>query len=116
MFMWGDGNPQFADIDAMAEKLANRGFQYSICPIRYSIGFILFTRRNWMKMGMFPVKQHMNLGADEEHICKFCMMHARVMAVAENTIVGHLSYGPQHKKMEEYYRAHPEKFFPKVED
>ncbi|HOA56227.1 MAG TPA: hypothetical protein PKG75_11400 [Clostridiales bacterium] len=116
MFMWGEENPQFADIDAMAEKLANRSFQYSICPIRYSIGFILFTRRNWMKMGMFPVKQHMNLGADEEHICKFCMMHARVMAVAENTIVGHLSYGPQHKKMEEYYRAHPEKFFPKVED
>ena len=51
-----------------------------------------------MKMGMFPVKQHMNLGADEEHICKFCMMHARVMAVAEEYNRWSSSYGPQHKK------------------
>ena len=49
-------------------------------------------------MGMFPVKQHMNLGADEEHICKFCMMHARVMAVAENTSVVICHTDPQHKK------------------
>ncbi|QDR81948.1 hypothetical protein [Sporomusa termitida] len=113
LFMWGENNPKFVDIDEMARKLREADFQYSICPIRYSIGFILFTKRNWVRMGMFPIKKHLNLGADEERICEFCLMHARVMVVAENAIVGHLSYGPQHKVMAEYYCSHTKRFLPK---
>ena len=110
LFMWGKDIPVLADIDAMARTMGSADFQYSICPVRYSIGFILFSRRNWLRMGMFPVLEHLNLGADEEHICKFCMKHARVMGVAENALAGHLSYGPQHKAMEEYYRQHTDRF------
>jgi hypothetical protein len=110
MLMWGKDCPEIDNIDSVAEKLQKFSFRYSICPIRYSIGFILFSRANWIRMGMFPVTDRMNLGADEERICQFCLMHARVIAVAENAVAGHLSYGPQHKAMEEYYKSNVYKF------
>lgn len=109
-FMWGEGNPKMSDLDNMQKQLQQKEFEYSICPIRYSIGFILFNRYNWIRMGMFPVLSFSNMGSDEEYLCKFCLMQARAMVVSENAIVGHLSYGPQHKQMEEYYYDHKEKF------
>ncbi|MBS5958076.1 MAG: hypothetical protein KIC73_14325 [Clostridiales bacterium] len=109
-FMWGDRNITMSNIDDMQKQLQQREFQYSICPIRYSIGFILFHRDNWIRMGMFPVLSHSNMGSDEEHFCKFCLMQARAMVVSENSIVGHLSYGPQHKVMEKYYKNNKNKF------
>ena len=109
-FMWGEDNSEMDNLDEMAQKLQSMDFQYSICPIRYSIGFILFHRNNWIRMGMFPTPEHSNMGTDEIHICKFCLMQARTMVVAENTVVGHLSYGPQHKTMEKYYYDNKGKF------
>ena len=67
-------------------------------------------------MGAFPVIEGHNLGADEEHICSYCMLHARAMGITENAVVGHLSYGPQHKAMEEYYRANRDKFMLKIQE
>lgn len=110
MFMWGKENPALANLDAVADKLTALPFSYSICPIRYSIGFILFSRQDWIRMEMFPVTEKMNLGADEEHICRFCLMHARVIGVAENAVAGHLSYGPQHQAMEKFYKEHNSAF------
>jgi hypothetical protein len=110
MFMWGEGNPALCSLDTVAEELSNIPFRYSICPVRYSIGFIMFSRQDWIRMEMFPVTEKMNLGADEEHICQFCLMHARVIAVAENAVAGHLSYGPQHKAMEDFYRQNRQLF------
>lgn len=109
-FMWGGDNGQLPDLDFMADYLRNQVFKYSICPIRYSIGCILFHRNNWIRMGMFPVLEHSNMGADEEYLCKYCLMQARTMVVAENAVAGHLSYGPQHKVMERYYKEHREQF------
>lgn len=110
LFMWGNECKELRNIDEISGKLDAMNFQYSICPVRYSIGFIMFSRQNWIRMEMFPVTSKQNLGADEEHLCKFCLMHARVMAVAENTIAGHLSYGPQHKVMEDYYKKNENLF------
>ena len=109
-FMWGDGNEAMSSIDEIELKLQSMPFQYSICPLRYSIGFILFHRNDWIRMGMFPVLKHSNMGSDEVYICKYCLMQARVMAVAENAVAGHLSYGPQHKEMEEFYKKHIDRF------
>lgn len=103
-FMWGEGNPKMTSIDKIQNNLQNMDYSYSICPVRYSIGLILFHRNNWLKMGMFPVIDYFNMGADEVHICEFCMMSGKAMVVSENNIVGHMSYGPQHKAMEEYYK------------
>ena len=109
-FLWGDDNPQMESLESMAERLRNLPFSYSVCPIRYSIGFILFRRNDWIRMGMLPVWEHSSMGSDEIHLCKYCLNQARVMIVDENSIVGHLSYGPQHKEMELFYREHREKF------
>ena len=110
MFMWGKDNQSLQDIDYLAEKLRKLPFSYSLCPIRYSIGFILFSRHSWIRMELFPVTDKMNLGSDEEHICNFCLMSAHVIGVAENAIAGHLSYGPQHKTMEQFYRDNKQMF------
>ena len=110
-FMWGEGNPAMENLDDMNAKLQAMDFQYSICPIRYSIGFILFHRDNWVRMGMLPVPADCNMGSDEIYLCKFCLMQARVMAVAENTVIGHFNYGgPQTKAMEEYFFSHKAAF------
>lgn len=114
-FMWGEKNEAMSSLDEMQERLCKKEFQYSICPIRYSIGFILFHRDNWVRMGSFPVVAR-NLGIDEEALCKFCMMESRAMVVAENAVVGHLAYNPQNKEMKQYYDSHKEKFQLPIKD
>ncbi len=109
-FMWGEGNPKMNNLDRMQKVLQERPFQYSICPIRHGIGFILFHRENWMKMGTFPVQEYRNMGVDEEWMCGFCMMQARVIVIAENAVAGHLGYGEQNAEMERYYQKHKERF------
>lgn len=109
-FMWGEENPGMDNLDKMQKILSQRTFQYSVCPIRYSIGLILFQRDTWLQMETFQVLEYGNIGVDEEWICQFCMMQGRAMVIAENTIAGHLSYGEQNKDMEEYYNSHKEKF------
>lgn len=108
-FMWGEGNPRMDNLDCMQRTLSEREFQYSICSIRYSIGFILFHRNLWIHMGGFPTFIG-NMGVDEEAICQYCLMQSYAMIVAENAIAGHLSYGPQNKEMEKYYYENKEKF------
>ena len=109
-FMWGEDNPKMGSLDQMQTILQKKALQYSVCPIRYSIGFILFRRENWIKMETFPVLEYRNMGADEEWLCQFCMMQARAMVIAENAVVGHLSYGAQNQVMEQFYYRHREKF------
>ena len=93
-FMWGIGNPKLRDIDALNERFA-ADVTYSVCPIRFSIGAILFNRFTWADWGMFPVVMGTGMGEDEEHVCRYCLMHSKAMVVAENALVGHLAYGPQ---------------------
>lgn len=114
-FLWGEENPGMADLDGMQRVLKEQPFRYSVCPIRYSIGFILFRRSTWLHMGGFPVLQG-NMGVDEEAFCQYCMIQSKAMIVAENAVVGHLAYGPQNKEMERYYHLHKEKFRRKIEE
>lgn len=108
-FMWGEGNPQMDNLDRMQKLLSKRAFQYSVCSIRYSIGFILFHRNLWIRMGGFPTFIG-NMGVDEEAICQFCLLQSYAMVVAENAVAGHLAFGPQNKEMEKYYFENKEKF------
>lgn len=109
-FMWGKENPKMESLDQMQNALQEMDFGYSVCPIRYSIGFILFQRENWVKMETFPMLEYRNVGADEECLCQFCMMQGRAMVIAENAVVGHLSYGSQNAEMEQYYYDYKERF------
>lgn len=115
-YMWGESNPVLRDVDALTERFSEEreGFSYSICPIRYSIGAILFTRDAWEEFGHFPltfVGGPYGLGDDEEHICNYACFTGRAMAVSENVVVGHLGYGgAQTKSMIEYHAQHRDQF------
>ena len=108
-FFWGEGG-FFPHIDELAKQLKNDEFSYSACPVRFSIGAILFTRETWSKMGMFPVTHGSGMGFDESEFCAFCIKESQAIIVAENAVVGHLSFGNQNAAMKEYYGKHHERF------
>lgn len=109
-FFWGEGG-YIPPIDQMNAQFLNEDFQYSVCPIRFSIGFILMRRDVWERMGMWKVlPDNPCMGVDEEQLCSFCMTNSLAIVVSENTVVGHLSFGQQNDSMKEYYTAHREQF------
>lgn len=108
-FFWGEGG-KFPHIDELAERLQADAFQYSACPVRFSIGAILFSRTTWEAMGMFPVTKGAGMGLDESEFCAYCIKESQAIIVAENTVVGHLSFGRQNEAMKAYYAAHKERF------
>ena len=113
-YMWGDSQPVLRDIDELTKRFSSSGLQYSICPVRFSIGAILFTREAWESFGHFPITfvgGPYGLGDDEEHICNYACFTGRVMVVNENIVVGHLGYGgSQTKAMIQYHAEHRDQF------
>lgn len=113
-YLWGGSQEALRDVDALTRRFNQGKLNYSICPVRYSIGAILFTRGAWEEFGHFPITfvgGEYGLGDDEEHICNYACFTGRVMVVDENIMVGHLGYGgAQTKHMMEYYQAHRDQF------
>ena len=108
-FMWGETEPRLRDIDAMNGFLSQEPGRLSVCPYRYSVGFILYERSLWEKMEYFYVPATgSGLGLDEEQICYYCLLHAKAMVISEDGAVGHFSYGPQTKAMIEYMKSNAE--------
>jgi len=103
-YFWGDNEEIFRNIDALSAKLYDRKFEYSVCPIRFSIGAILFPRETWENMHKFSISDDPGLGADETEICAYTVTESRPIIVSENVLVGHFSYGPQTNDMKEYYK------------
>ncbi len=107
-FMWGYGGdmPQLDELNRLLAE--NR--QHSYCNVRFSIGFILFGRKLWDDMDGFEVTGCKDLGVDEIQVCEYCMIQSLALAIAENTVVGHFSFGQQTAGMQEFYKEHPELF------
>ena len=110
-FFWGAGG-FVPSIDVLNDAFRIQKISYSICPVRFSIGFILFRRELWKRMDgwQLPPSNHPGLGSDEEQICHSCLELSLAMVVAENAVVGHLSFRQQNKAMKEYYLTHREVF------
>ncbi len=108
-FFWGEGDV-FPHIDALAAMLQKDPFAYTACPVRFSIGAILFSRATWEKLGMFPVVKGPGMGIDESEFCAYCIKESQAIIVSENTVVGHLSFGKQNAAMQAYYTEHKERF------
>lgn len=114
-FFWGEGG-FVPSIDEMAEEFYSGKLEYRACPIRFSIGFILFSRKIWEKIGMYRVSfnrtgfEGKGLGYDETQLCSLAMSTSEAVIVAENTVVGHLSFSFQNAAMKEYYLQNREKF------
>lgn len=107
-FMWGYQNvlPQLDELNAMLEE----NDTFSVCGVRFSIGFILFHRSLWEDMDGFPVSGGRDFGVDEIEMCKYCIVNSRAIIVAENTAVGHFSFGQQTEGMKKIYAEQPELF------
>jgi hypothetical protein len=115
-YFWGGvrgGVPHLDDLDAL---FAQQDFKFSVCPIRFSIGAILFERDVWKNMGYFNVDKSNGMGRDEVQLCSLAMTIARAIIVSENTLVGHFSFhnpfGNSNTTdiMKEYFYLHPERF------
>lgn len=107
-YMWGLGGeiPQLDELNSMFSE----EWKYSVCGVRFSIGFILLHRSIWKAMNEFPVTGGIDLGADEVDLCKYCIVYSKAMIVAENTVVGHFSFKQQASDMREFYEKNQELF------
>ena len=109
-FMWGEGD-YLPQIDEMNRIMQNDEFSYNACPIRFSIGAILFSRKLWEEMNYFKVKPGSCMGLDEEQLCAYCVCTSKAMIVSNNSVVGHLSFGNQNNIMKEYFLKNKSKFY-----
>lgn len=109
-YMWGSDDEGLRDIDALTDKSYKEPLKFSLCPIRFSIGAILFHRDFWKEIKGFPVKAGNGLGDDEEYISLYAINNARPIVVNENVVVGHLGFGPQTEAMINYYKKNPDIF------
>lgn len=109
-YFWGDTEKIFRDIDELSARFNKEEFNYSICPIRFSIGAILFPRETWEKMNKFSISDMPGLGMDETEICAYTITESRPIIVSENVLVGHFSYGPQTNAMKDYYEQNIDVF------
>lgn len=110
-FMWGEDNV-VPSIDVLNRKLGRDPIDEKPCPIRFSIGAILFERSLWEEMGFFDVERNDKamMGKDEVKLCSYCLLESRPLMVSENIVVGHFSFGNQTEGMKRFYTEHPEKF------
>lgn len=109
-FFWG-GNNMIPTVDEMNLRFEQRPQMEVPCPIRFSIGAILFKRALWEEMGHFSVDKSNNaMGVDETELCTFCCLHSKPVMVSENVVVGHFAYGPQNSTMIDYYEKNRKLF------
>lgn len=104
-FFWGEGG-YVPSIDEINRRFGEDPLEERACPIRFSIGAILFERSLWEDMHYFSVNMRYPIGTDEEDICAWCVNSSHPMMVSENLIVGHFSFGPQNAAMREYFDSH----------
>lgn len=101
-YMWGKYQ-SLPSIDEMnTDSITD--ISYSLCATRYNIGLILFNRSLWEEMYGYTVSGGVDMGADEEELCSWCVKMSRQIMVVHNTIVGHFSFGPQEKNMMKYIK------------
>ena len=114
-FFWGEDNI-VPHIDDIAERFYSDKFEYRACPIRFSVGCILFSRKTWQDIGMFRVPLRGSaMGGEEVQLCCLAMRDSLAVIVSENTAAGHLSFGPQNAGMKDYYLHHRDRFALKSE-
>lgn len=107
-YMWGDSGG-LPHLDDMNKDFQNE-WKYSVCGLRFSIGFILFRRSYWDEINGFGMTGGTDLGKDEIELCSWSGIVSRAMIVSHDTVVGHFSFGPQTDEMKKYYKDHQERF------
>lgn len=106
-FMWSYDNiiPQIDDLNKLIKNTYSNT-KYSTCPIRFSIGAILFSKDLIKNFGLFPTRLGNGMGQDEVHICNLATKSSMAIIISETQVVGHLSFGKQNQGMKEYFISH----------
>ena len=104
-FFWGEGG-YVPKIDEINRLFYEGPTEERACPIRFSIGAILFERQVWESMHYYTVNRRYPIGTDEEDLCAWCVNNSRPLMVSENVAVGHFSFGPQNSAMRAYFDSH----------
>ena len=76
----------------------------ALCPVRLSIGCILYKRSFWESFWRFPVVFGDGMGLDETVMLGASIDNSKILVVTEDTVVGHFGYGPQGKEMQAFYK------------
>lgn len=108
-YMWNYTN-EFLSIDKANAMLTKYGTDYDLCPIKFSIGLILYDRKYWEKIGYFTTHNSLDLGTDEILMNRMATLKKYKKIICKNCVCGHLSFGPTNKEMLEAFMKKPEKF------
>ena len=100
-YIWEQSIP----FDEVAAKVATNK-KIEICPIRFSIGAVLFKREFLERNGYFPVFRSGGMGQDEKYMCDICIEGMYSIIVPSNVLVGHLGFGPQKSTCRTFYEQH----------
>lgn len=90
-FLWDICQP----FDQIAAELNKKSNSYTVCPHRFSIGAILFHRKLWQDIDYLETGREGQLGLDEKQLAEYCSNHSKLVAVSEEILAGHFSFGPQ---------------------
>lgn len=107
-FLWGETG-DIPQLDDLNRQRASSDL-VTLCPVRFSIGCVVYRRDFWDMIMHFPVVPGNGIGLDEAYALGAAQAFSRPLAVAEDSVVGHFGYGPQTEKMMELYRERPELF------
>lgn len=101
-FMWGQDGvvPSVDELNALFSKDGS----LALCPVRLSIGCILYKRSFWESFWRFPVVFGDGMGLDETVMLGASIANSKILVVTEDTVVGHFGYGPQGKEMQAFYK------------
>ena len=109
-FMWG-AEHHLPTIDEMNKACLEDEGEYTVIPVRLSIGCFVMDRNYWKKMNGFPVHRlASDFARDEEAVNQNATILSQAMLMDESTVVGHLGFGNQTPKMTEFYHSNPELF------
>lgn len=110
-FMWGYNN-YLPSIDEMNKQLStSKDINYTLCPIRLTIGLFMMSRDFWNEMKMYKVRRFLNdFGKDERQINVESILNSKAMIIDERCVVGHFSFHYQNTEMVKMYKEHPEYF------
>lgn len=96
VFLWRHCLP----LESLGVKLEDADLNYSLTPVRFSIGVIFFERSFWNELGGFRVGSLSGtLGLDEEIFCKECVDRFRPIVAAHSALAGHFSFFHQERAM-----------------
>lgn len=99
-YIWSKTVPFDKIAKDVAEK--NKGI-FSICPIRFSIGAILFSRDFWDEIDGFQCGLDGMIGTEEEQMNAYCMVYQQAIVVAHDILVGHLGFYTQKEGVRKFF-------------